>query len=314
MHWQRELRSNWKTLWVLLTGRDVHGERVAGMSESPWWKQIIQLTATQKRPDGIKGSPKLLSRNKCRCLAAACISQCSCPHCTTFLENLDHRNLATQCGWRMQPGAECDECGGGCRDPDGAWQSMSRGLVSFTNALLCPAVPVPGVVLNTVDPLTGLEVEGDVAEIKMIPRACWYGQCSKCGWNNRFAKFPDLKLKIKEDDQTEREVSVRACPVEARLDMSTTYHEFLKMERGKNVDGSPYTQPEWTPVTASRRQFYYRLHGFMETFLPHYFKVLWHEAFDKVFTQLYKRQAFVGIPSQPQPPESMIGTLYVWVY
>lgn len=308
VHWQRELRSNWKTLWVLLTGKDTNGQQVEGLEPTLWWKQIIDLTRTAKRPNGIVGSQKLLSRKACPCLAGACISQCSCPHCTTFLENLDHRHLAVNCGWRAQANADpCTECAGECHDPTGIWMSMSGGLLPFLRKMLCPPVPVPGVFVNAVDPRTGFEKPDERKPVMMIPRDCWLGKCSKCGWHNRFSKFPLLSLKIKEDENTEREVTVRACPREARLDKTTTFHQFIKMERGESETGALYTQPEWTPSVVNRREFYYRLTTFMEDFLPHYYLVKWHDAFDKVFFQQYKRLAFVGLDGHPQPPESMKG-------
>ena len=313
VHWQRELRSNWKTLWVLLSGTDTTGNPVAGMEPSSWWKQIKTLTTTDKRPNGIKGSPKMLSKNACACLAGGCISQCSCPHCTTFLENLDHRHLAVRSGWRKQEGdvGECTECGGECHDPHGTWMSMSGGLLPFLRKLLCPPQSIPGVFVNDVDPLTGFEIPGTSRPVKMIPRKCWLGKCHKCGWKNRFKKFPLLSLTIKEDDETEREVFVRACPREARLDRNTTFHQFVKMERGKSEGESAYTQPEWTPLVVSRREFYYRLHEFMEDFLPHYYLVRWHEAFDKLFFQQFRRLAFAGMPDQLQAHASMKGTALI---
>lgn len=310
VHWQRELRSNWKTLFVLLTGRDASGNEVDGLEPTTWWKQILTLTKSDKRPHGIKGSPATLSKKACRCLAGACISQCSCPHCTTFFENLDHRHLAIQCGWRKKKADDddvCRKCGGGCHDRHGAWLKMSGGLIPFTRHILCPAITVPGVFVSAIDPTTGLEIPGQQSPIKMIPKKCWLGLCSKCGWDNRFAQFPLLPLTLKEDGQPDREVFVRACPREARTDANTTYHQFLKMERGTTSDGKPYTQPEWTPVVADRRTFYYRLHQFMETFLPHYYKVRWHESFDQVFKQEYRRLAFLGMPDQPQAHASMKG-------
>ena len=45
-----------------------------------------------------------------------------------------------------------------------------------------------------------------------------------------------------------------------------------------------------------------------QVFLPHYYKVAWHEAFDTVFVQQYKRLAFAGMSDQPQPHPSMKGT------
>lgn len=309
-HWQRELRGNWERLWVILTGKDIHGNPVAGLEPTHWWKQIIELTKTPRRPHGIKGSPKLLSKRACPCLAHAVISQCSCPHCTTFLENLDHRHLAVQCGWRRgldrQRHGECRECGGECRDPNGTWRKMSAGLTQFTQSLLCPPVTIDGISVNAIDPLTGMEIPGDQIPLKMIKRECWLGLCPHCGWDVRFKNFPRLPVKIGEGDD-ETEVFVRACPREARTDLNTTYHQFMKMERGTGKDGKPYTQPEWCPVVASRRLFYYRLYEFMQDFLPHYYKVLWHQAWEQVFMQSYRRLAFKGMPGQPQAPASMKG-------
>ena len=184
---------------------------------------------------------------------------------------------------------------------------MSGGLVDFITSMLCPAVPVGDLTVMAVDPLTGLEIPGNVKPVMMIPQKCWLGTCTKCGWNNRFSNLPLLPVKI--DDDTE--VFVRACPREARLDVNTTYHQFQNMERGLNEDGTSYTQPEWTPVVTSRREFYYRLFQFMENFLPHYYKVLWHEAFDEVFMQQYKRLAYAGMPEMPQAPESMLGLFII---
>lgn len=309
IHWQREMRSNWQTLFILLTGKDLKGRPIEGLEPTHWWKQIIELTTSPKRPLGIKGSPDMLSKRACPCFAAQFISQCSCPHCTTFIENLDHRHLAVRCGWRKKSNsaAECDKCGGDCCDTDGTWHKMSAGVIVFTRSLLCPAVEVEGVFTSEIDPTTGFEIPGSRIPVKMVRRRCWLGLCPDCGWDKRFAKFPLLPLTIKEDEHSVREVFVRACPLEARLDLNTTYHEFQKMERGLTKDGKPYTQPEWVPVTANRREFYYRLYQFMEDFLPHYYKVLWHQAWDQVFQQQYKRLAFVGIPNQPQPYKSMKG-------
>lgn len=278
VHWQRELRSNWKSLFVLLTAKDLNGEPVEGLEPTSWWRQIIKLTTTPARPTGIRGSFRLLSQRACPCLRGACISQCSCPHCTTFLENLDHRHLAVHCGWRKlsvcvpvpssaSPGTTsnlCRECDGACRNPNGPWLQMSAGLIPFLRHMMCPPATIPNVWVSAVDPITGLEISGERATVKMIRRKCWLGECSECGWNNRFSKFPLLPLSIKEDDLTEREVFVRACPREACDKRYTTWHEFRLMERGQCEDGQAYTQPEWTPVTGTRRMFYYQLNQFMK--------------------------------------------------
>ena len=311
VHWQRELRANWKTLFVILTGTDNKGNPVDGMEPSSYWQQIKKLTCTPCRPDGIKGSHKLLSKNSCPCLAHACISQCSCPHCTQFLENLDHRHLAVKCGWRKSD-TPCDKCGGVCNDPNGPWSKMSGGLLAFTRALLCAPVEIPGLRTHVIDPYTGLEIPGETKPVKMIARRCWLGKCDKCGWRNRFKSCPKLPVTIDEDADSSQQCYVRACPLEARLDAKTTFHMFQNMERGTANDGETvYTQPEWTPITVTRRVFYYRLHEFMEDFLQHYYKVRWHECFQLVFIQQYRRLAFVGMPGLPQPPASMKGVILV---
>ena len=202
---------------------------------------------------------------------------------------------------------ECTSCGGLCHDPNGAWLQMSAGLIPFVERLLCPPVAVKGLAVAAVDPLTGFEIPNETTPIKLVKRECWLGRCPHCGWNNRFKTFPLLPVTIKDGD-VESEVFVRACPREARLDLNTTYHQFIKMERGTGRDGQPYTQPEWCPVVVNRRLFYYRLHEFMQDFLPHYYKVLWHQAWEQVFTQQYKRLAFLGMKDQPQPHASMVGT------
>ena len=292
-----------------------------GLEPTSWWRQIQRLTTTPTRPNGIRGSFRLLSKRACPCLVGACISQCSCPHCTTFLENMDHRHLASQFGWRktsvcvpVPVGAtaadkiDCDQCGGDCLDPNGPWKCMSAGLIPFLSHVLCKPVEIPHIRVNNYDPTTGLELADDNVPVMIVPKKCWLGECSHCGWDNRFAKFPLLPLKINEDEHTEREVFVRACPRVACLDKFTTYHEFRKMERGPGKDGQAYTQTEWTPITTNRRLFYYNLVQYMKTFLPHYFKVLWHEVWEKVFVQQYKRLAFMGLQHQPQPYPSMVGT------
>ena len=138
--------TNFKSLFVLLTGKDLNNQPVEGLQPTKWWQRIVRLTTTPQRPNGIIGSPKLLSQRCCGCLHHACISQCSCPWCTTFCENLDHRHLASMQGWRKKPvavivpssanapatsSAECDKCGGDCHDPDGPWKKMSAGLIPF---------------------------------------------------------------------------------------------------------------------------------------------------------------------------------------
>ena len=45
VHWQRELRSNWKTLFVLLTDKDNRGEPVAG------WDGTVNLLETGDTTD-----------------------------------------------------------------------------------------------------------------------------------------------------------------------------------------------------------------------------------------------------------------------
>ena len=118
-------RSEWSETLVM----SVRTRSKGGQRDNSVWKQIVRLTTTAKKPNGIIGSFRLLSKSACPSLVGACISQCSCPHCTTFLENLDHRHVASQCGWRktsvcvpvpvdvdISQTSKCSACGGDCHD------------------------------------------------------------------------------------------------------------------------------------------------------------------------------------------------------
>ena len=39
VHWQRELRLNFKSLFVVLTGRDTRGDPVEGMNPLTYWQR-----------------------------------------------------------------------------------------------------------------------------------------------------------------------------------------------------------------------------------------------------------------------------------
>ena len=61
-HWRRELRGNWKTLFLMLSGRDVNGDPVPGFEPTEEWNRILLLTKdVHKHGNGIKGTPALLS-------------------------------------------------------------------------------------------------------------------------------------------------------------------------------------------------------------------------------------------------------------
>ena len=91
LHPGREMRHDINTTFALLSGRDKRGEKIEGFSAQPEWKEIIRLTTTSKRQEGIKGSPKIVSRNMCVCMSHAKTSQCSCPYCCHYVENADVR-------------------------------------------------------------------------------------------------------------------------------------------------------------------------------------------------------------------------------
>ena len=54
----------------------------------PVFKKIQEETKTEKRPNGIKGSSKLLGKCLCRCMKNKKIHFCVCPLCVSFEENL----------------------------------------------------------------------------------------------------------------------------------------------------------------------------------------------------------------------------------
>ena len=64
-HPARELTLTVKEILDLLTGYDRSKGEYSG-EPHPVWKQIMEASATIKRPDGIKATQKLLSLAKCK--------------------------------------------------------------------------------------------------------------------------------------------------------------------------------------------------------------------------------------------------------
>ena len=100
MHPGRELRFNMETTFALLSGRDKKGNRIPGFTPQTEWKEVVRLTCTEARPEGIKGNVSLITQNLCRCMKKSKTSQCSCPQCShpfkTSFRRIMQNNLDTQ--------------------------------------------------------------------------------------------------------------------------------------------------------------------------------------------------------------------------
>ena len=87
IHPKRRMLLNNEEIFDLLTGRNRNNPDKPNEPHEVW-KNIQRATATAKRPNGIKGSMKLLKRAWCPCLKKMALSFCSCPKCTDFMHNL----------------------------------------------------------------------------------------------------------------------------------------------------------------------------------------------------------------------------------
>ena len=127
LHPGRELRHNIQTTFALLSGRNKYGEEIPGFDAQPEWAEVIEHTTTAARPNGIKGNPKIISRNLCMCKAKT--SQCSCPACSHYVENCDvrdrrfaYRTVATN--------NECTLCTGDCKS--GLWRTFTSSATNHS--------------------------------------------------------------------------------------------------------------------------------------------------------------------------------------
>ena len=100
LHDRRELFYDDNEIIDVLTGRN----RVDKTKTNPphtVWEDIIRSTITPSRPNGIKGSTKLIRQCKCSCMKKMKASVCSCTICERFKDS-SRRYNKYQGAWRRQ--------------------------------------------------------------------------------------------------------------------------------------------------------------------------------------------------------------------
>ena len=178
LHPGREFRHNIQTTFALLSGRNKHGEEILVFDVQPEWDEVIELTKTPARPNGIKGDPRIISRNKCKCMCKAKTSQCSCPACSHYVENCDVRDR--RFAYRTVTANECTLCTGDCKS--GMWRTFTSSVVKYRSTMMC----APEIVdwIPDVDKDTGEEMTTS-SPLRMHRKKCYFGTCNHCGYTHK---------------------------------------------------------------------------------------------------------------------------------
>jgi hypothetical protein len=100
LHERRELVFDDNEILDELTGRN-RMDKNKPNPPHPVWLEILQSTKTLSRPEGIRGSTKLIRKCKCPCMKKVVASVCSCSICERFKDAL-RRFHKYQVGWRLQ--------------------------------------------------------------------------------------------------------------------------------------------------------------------------------------------------------------------
>jgi len=203
LHPRRELLYEDRELLAELTGRKrLHHSGATAPHQV--WCQVISATTTNKRPDGIKGSTKLVRKCKCSCMKKMKPSFCSCPICERTKDAL-RRYRKYQCSWRREAimqrkkeyteqqradglsddaiddyikahpeQFECQECHDKCHGVDSTYQTFSESTTTCMNALLCNKVHVPQLDMPNLD-VNLNEIPDSNNEFWIHREECCYG-------------------------------------------------------------------------------------------------------------------------------------------
>ena len=87
LHPRRELFFDDNEILDELTGRN-RSDKNKPNDPHPTWVEVKRTTASASRPDGIKGSTKLIRQCKCPCMKKMKASVCSCSICEGFKDGL----------------------------------------------------------------------------------------------------------------------------------------------------------------------------------------------------------------------------------
>jgi len=168
----------------------------------PTWEAVVQATTNDARPNGIKGSTKLIRQCKCPCMKKMKATVCSCSICERFKEAVRVFNKH-QVGWRLQAITkrkreliktlqsrgmtdseikqyldeneelvQCQKCNGQCH-PKKVWQTFAASASTCMKALLCDEVHVPALDLKELD--INLRENGTTNKFKIHQERCCYG-------------------------------------------------------------------------------------------------------------------------------------------
>ena len=96
LHPCRELLFDDNEILAELTGRNRSNN-----TPHPSWAHIVETTTSASRPNGVKGSTKLIRRCKCPCMKKMKASFCSCTICERARDAL-RRYRKLQVGWHHQ--------------------------------------------------------------------------------------------------------------------------------------------------------------------------------------------------------------------
>ena len=319
LHDKRVLRGDPSFLWRLLTGTTRMGEDMGEDAVEPMaeWLEIVRLTTTESRPNGIKGSAKLIARNLCPCLRKNSIARCVCTKCWTYEMNLSlydskRKGLwaARKSSYSSEAATKCNCKNGACKEGS-AYRVFSRDVLATSAAFMCSRKEIPGMGLPSIDFNTGRENGAEtVATVMMHDKKCHRVDgttpCSKCGWNNLLKDMPQITVEYEDGDKTCQD-TLRACSFEATSFRKFTWNEFNKVDRNpkkkssgtdEDYDEKPSYQTEWVPVKGNWAQFLCFLRDAQEIYLEHRWRVEWKMLTDKRQERiLMYRQAFGTAPA-----------------
>jgi hypothetical protein len=202
LHERRHLLLDDSEILDELTGRN-RADPANPNAPHPTWIAIKELTKTPSRPDGIKGSMKLVRKSKCPCMKRLKASVCSCDVCERAKDALS-RYRKYQKEWRRQAVEKrkrdiieakrannesdsdiakylaenedivlCKSCSGKCY-AGSTYQSFSTSLSACMDALLCEKVHIPQLDLPVLN-INLEEVPGETDRFKIHQERCCYG-------------------------------------------------------------------------------------------------------------------------------------------
>lgn len=202
LHERRELLCDDNEILDELTGRN-RFDKSKPNEAHPTWTEVLKSTTSSARPNGIKGSTKLIRSCKCSCMKKIKASFCSCSICERAKDALRRYNKY-QVSWRLQAVEKrrreiinkkraenmeddaikayldnnpsilmCQKCNGKCH-PGSTYQTFSASLSTCMSALLCDKVHVPELDLPCLDINFRPELQ-QMDKFFTHPEECCYG-------------------------------------------------------------------------------------------------------------------------------------------